>query len=462
MKKKLTILFLGFFACVLQASMFALPDGLKPGVDFWTKIYSFYDSNQVVYYDMVTNVIYSVLDLPRVPNEISSPKYRADVQKKFQEISDDITLITSKDAPKNLNPQQQKLAEILKKNDLNNVVDLTKRMRSQSGLKSQFAMGLKMSGRYVDEVKAVLQAQGLPTELVALVFVESLWNLNASSHAGASGPWGIVKETAVRSGIHVNKFTDERLDPVLGTWGAAQFLKKAKEGLGEWPLAITAYNYGYSGMLRAVAGLETKQIDVIIEKHSSPIFGYASKNYYLEFLAALHVYENHEKYFPGLTRDQPWNYELVQVLRPVEVRDLYTSGAISKDQLISFNPGLTKYTIDGHEVIPEQYSLRVPKGTSKIFYDRLKTVPNPKREQAKWKISTKYHAKGNETLDIIARKNGIITEFLTGKLGQPANYKPKGAINIRSYSYAFTQLQKIAENIVATLSPAKIATNPKR
>lgn len=440
-----------------KATMFALPDSLKPAVDFWKKIYSHYDSHQVVFYDTGNpNAIYAVLDLPKVPNEISSPKYRDQVQKQFKEISDDIALLSSPERPKKLDARLQKLADVISKNNLKDVVDLNKRLRSQNGLKSQFAMGLKMSGRYVDEVKAVLKAQGLPTDLVALVFVESLWNLNANSHAGASGPWGIVKETAVRSGIHVNKFTDERLDPVVATVGASEFLKKVMGGLGEWPLAITAYNYGYSGMLRAVAGLETKKIDVIIDKHISPIFGYASKNYYTEFLAALDVYNNHERYFPGLTIDQPWNYELVQILRPVSVGDLLASGAINKNDLSFYNPSLTRYTINGQEVIPSDYSLRVPKGKSQYFYDRLKTVPAPRREEAKWKISTKYHAKGTETLDIIAKKHGIIAEFLTSKLGQPAHYKPKGAINIRSYSYGFSQLKKIAENIVAALTPAKI------
>lgn len=465
MKQKIIyIVVSSLLAHLAWADMFALPKNLEPGFNFWKDVYSKYDSNQVVFYIMDRPEIrLDVLDLPKVPNEISAPKYRADVQKRMVEITDALNKLTSKEKPKDLSPLEQKIAEILKKNSLDNESDLVKRLRSQSGLKSQFGLGLKLSGRYIDEVKAVLVSQGLPAELVALVFVESLWNLNAVSHAGASGPWGFVRDTALRSGIFVNRFTDERLDPVVAAYGAAQFLKKAKEGLGEWPLAITAYNYGYAGMLRAVSALETKDIAKVIAEHESPIFGYASKNYYLEFLAALHVYTNREKYFPGLSADQPWNYELVQILRPIEVRDLVQSKAISKEHLAAYNPGLTRYTVDGHEVIPAQYTLRVPKGSSKIFYDRVKKIPESKREQAKWKISTKYHAKGNETLELIARKNGIFSNLLAGKLGQPVDYKPKkGAINIRSYFNGFTQLAKIAENIVATLSPAKIAANPKR
>ena len=179
---------------------------------------------------------------------------------------------------------------------MKNTPDLAKRLRSQSGLRSQFAMGLKNSGRFVDEMKSILRAQGLPEELIALVFVESMF-FPVISSAGAGGQWEIMHETALRLGIFVNKFTDERMDPIISTLAAAQFLKRAKEGLGKWPLAITAYNYGYAGMLRAVNNFGTQNIE-IIKKHESPIFGYACKNYYTEFLAALDVYNNREKYFP--------------------------------------------------------------------------------------------------------------------------------------------------------------------
>lgn len=451
---KKIFVFLVTASFTLQASMFVLPESLKPQVDFWTKIYSFYDTHQVVLHDRFEPMaIYHVIELPKIPNELSAPKFKDQVEKKLKSLSTDLELLTSEKRPQKLSSEQAKLDEVIKKFNLTKVTDLASRVRAQSGLKSQFAMGLKTSGRYVDEVKAVLKSQGLPTDLVAMVFVESLWNLTAVSHAGASGPWGIVKETAVRSGIHVNKFTDERLDPVLATLGAANYLKKAKEGLGEWSLAITSYNYGYNGMLRAVSGLETKKIDVIIDKHESPIFGYAVKNYYAEFLAAMHVYDNHEKYFPGLTKDQPWNYDLVTIERPLNVKDLLASNAVSKDSLAGLNPSLSKDTVNGSEVIPPGYSLRVPKGKSKHFYEKLKTVPAPKREQAKWVISTRHKAKGNESLDAITRKYGLIDGFLSEKLGQAGSYKPKGVINIRSYGYKFSKLGELTKDILAALTP---------
>lgn len=442
-------------------NIFALPDSLKKNFDLWRKIYSFYDSHQVVFYDMVNPyAIYDVLDLPKVPGEISSPRYRDQVQKRSQEIAKTIELLQGPARPKNLSQFEEQIDSVIKKNDLRDVADLNKRFRGQNGLKSQFALGLMMSGRYADEVKRLLKARGLPEELVAIVFVESLWNLSANSHAGASGPWGIVRETAIRSGIHVNRFTDERLDPLLATMAAAEFLSKAKGGLQEWPLAITAYNYGYAGMLRASSALATSNIEKIIAEHSSPIFGYASKNYYTEFLAALEVYSNHEIYFPDLLLEKPWDYELVQILRPIMVSDLFSSGAISKIELAYYNPGLTRYTINSEEVIPPEYTLRVPKAKAKLFYDSLKKIPTARREQAMWKISTKYQARGNESINYIAQKHGIIADLLANRLNQPLHYKPKGAINIRSYTYAFSQLKKVVESIFSPSSSSEVARKP--
>ncbi len=429
MRKILVILILVMCPNLGVSSLFSLPERLKPNVDFWTKIYSFYDTNQVVFHDLENFKIYDVLELPKVVNQLSSQVYKKEVKNKLKQISESLDK------------------------------DETKRLRAQSGLKSQFAVGLKISGRYVDEMKAILKSFDLPSDLIAMVFVESLFNLSASSGAGASGPWGLIKETAQTSGIFVNRFTDERLDPVVATVGAAQFLKKTKERLGNWPLTITAFNCGHNGMDRAAKNLGTNQLEVIIEQHESPIFGFASKNYYAEVLAAMRIFDNHEKYFPGLTKDQPWNYDLVQLLRPIEVSDLLTSKAISKTDLISFNPGLTKRTLEGHEVIPANYALRVPKGYKDLFYDKVKGIPNKNREQAQWKISTKYHAKGNETLELIAKKNGIDSQFLADRLGESTRYRPKGAIIIRSQAHRFSPLLEIGKDILASIIPSKIIKN---
>ena len=252
-QKLLSLCFLFCLSLDANRALFDTPKSLQSNVDFWLKVYSFFDSNEVVFFDEKDpSLIYAVLELPKVKNEISSPKYKPLVVKKFQSIEDILESLASGKKIEEPTDEYRQIENLISERSLLSQPDLKKRLRYQNGLKSQFALGLKLSGRYIDEMKAVLKTQNLPLELIALVFVESLFYIEANSYASASGPWGIIKETGIMSGIHINNFIDERYDPILSTLAAASFLQKTKKGLGEWPLAITAYNYGYPGMLRAV------------------------------------------------------------------------------------------------------------------------------------------------------------------------------------------------------------------
>jgi LysM repeat protein len=75
--------------------------------------------------------------------------------------------------------------------------------------------------------------------------------------------------------------------------------------LGSWPLAITAYNHGRGGMLRAQSEVGSSDITKVIDTYRGPLFGYASMNFYSEFLAAIDVYNNRQQYFGELSIEQP-------------------------------------------------------------------------------------------------------------------------------------------------------------
>jgi hypothetical protein len=107
----------------------------------------------------------------------------------------------------------------------------------------------------------------------------------------------------------VSGYRDDRLDPVRATQAAAQLLSHNHDLLGDWPLAITAYNYGTGGMLQAVEATGGGDYSQVFRRYDGPRFGFASKNYYSEFLAALQVYQYREAYFPGIDQEQPDYYE---------------------------------------------------------------------------------------------------------------------------------------------------------
>src|SRR5207237_4490387 len=132
-------------------------------------------------------------------------------------------------------------------------------------------------------------------EIALLPLVESSFENRARSNAGAAGIWQFTRGTG-RLYLNVNRKLDERLDPARATWAAARLLHDNYNALGSWPLAITAYNHGRAGMQRAQNEIGS-ELTSIIERYDGPLFGYASMNFYSEFVAAVEVYVNYRQYF---------------------------------------------------------------------------------------------------------------------------------------------------------------------
>ena len=159
---------------------------------------------------------------------------------------------------------------------------------------------LQRAGSWESHIAQTLAAQGLPPEIAALPHVESSFQPTAMSKAGAAGMWQFIRSTGRRY-LRIDGAVDERLDPYRSTEAAAQLLSYNYRLLGSWPLAITAYNHGAEGMRRARDQLGTDDIVRIVRQYQSPTFGFASRNYYCSFLAAMRLDRDPEKYFGNVT-----------------------------------------------------------------------------------------------------------------------------------------------------------------
>src|SRR5205823_3111101 len=130
------------------------------------------------------------------------------------------------------------------------LAELRDNVHTQVGIKERFRQGIIRSGRYAEVFQEIFEKQGVPAEIALLPLVESSFENRARSNAGAAGIWQFTRGTG-RLYLNVNRKLDERLDPARATRAAARLLHDNYNALGSWPLAITAYNHGRAGMLRA-------------------------------------------------------------------------------------------------------------------------------------------------------------------------------------------------------------------
>jgi hypothetical protein len=161
-------------------------------------------------------------------------------------------------------------------------------IRVQQGLREKVDEGLHRAGKLLPRIVAILRQHEVPAELAALPMVESTFNPAAYSKAGAAGLWQFIRSTGKQYSL-ISRKRDDRRDPVRATEAAAHLLRSNYEALGSWPLAIVAYNHGHAGIRAASTVVGSTAIEDIVARYNGPRFGFASKNFYAEFLAALDV-----------------------------------------------------------------------------------------------------------------------------------------------------------------------------
>ena len=136
----------------------------------------------------------------------------------------------------------------------------------------------------------IFRQVGVPSVITRLAFVESMFNYKARSRAGAVGVWQFMPKTG-KQFLVINRHIDERKSIYKSTRAAAKLLLINYRYLGSWPLAITAYNHGMGSMSKAVKKIGSSRIEDIIANYKGRSFGFASKNFYAEFLAAANIYK---------------------------------------------------------------------------------------------------------------------------------------------------------------------------
>jgi membrane-bound lytic murein transglycosylase D len=235
-------------------------------------------------------------------------------------------------------------------------------VRFQLGQADRFRAGIERSGLWREHIAATLAAAGLPPELVALPHVESSFDPTAYSKVGAAGVWQFMPGTA-RLYMRVDGAVDERMDPFRATEGAAQLLANNLRLLGSWPLALTAYNHGAAGMRRARDTMGTDDFAVIARRYRGPAFGFASRNFYPSFLAALTIDQDPQRFFPGVQRAAPLRPVQIAMPAAAPVAELARLLNLPQPVLRELNPALRPAVWSGERPVPAGYRLHLPTGS---------------------------------------------------------------------------------------------------
>jgi membrane-bound lytic murein transglycosylase D len=156
--------------------------------------------------------------------------------------------------------------------------------------------------------------------------------------------------------MRIDAVVDERRDPMASTRAAARLLKQNYQILSNWPLAITAYNHGTEGIFRGIQEVQSDSLVDLIRGYQSPTFGFASKNFYAEFLAVVQIAGNSENFFPFLRQHPPVSLHEVALKRPVALNAVLKPAAISHSDFFAWNPALEPTTM----VLPLGYRVNLP------------------------------------------------------------------------------------------------------
>jgi membrane-bound lytic murein transglycosylase D len=284
-------------------------------------------------------------------------------------------------------------------------------LRFQRGQRDKFERGLVRAGALEGEIRRILRAHGVPEDLAYLPHVESSFNARAYSKYGAAGMWQFMRSTGKRY-LVIDQAVDERLAPMVATRAAAQLLRDNHAQLGSWPLAITAYNHGAAGMKRARAKLGTDDIGTIVERYRGRTFGFASRNFYAQFLAARRLARDPEPHFGPLVRKRPEPVERVRLDFYADIRDLERHLGVPRDRLRALNPALRPAVFRSDKYVPREFELRLPPATVEGGASaRLASLPGELRHRAQRR--SLYHVvRRGETLGQIARRNGTTVASL--------------------------------------------------
>jgi membrane-bound lytic murein transglycosylase D len=327
---------------------------------------------------------------------------------------------------------------------------------------------LQVAGSYLPQMETIFEDEGMPLRLTRLPLVESSFNLNAYSKVGAAGLWQFMPSSA-RIYMRLDEAVDERRDPWESTRAAARHLKEDYAALGNWPLAVTAYNFGRAGLARGLREIKGETLDDLLRRWDGRRFGFASRNFYAEFLAASDVEHNYRDHFGDLTRRTPLQFESVKIQHYVAYDTLRHCAGADDAMFRTLNPGFRPEVLDGRLHVPPETTIRVPVGKSEEFKAAYAALGAEQRFEQQRFYYVRYRVQRGDTLGVIARRYGVSLSLLKEanasprllRIGQVLRIPPRSAAGqlVRVAALETAPAAAVVPTIATAGAPAATAVN---
>jgi membrane-bound lytic murein transglycosylase D len=432
-------------------TLFPRPQSLQPAITFWTRVYTEVDSiSGFVHDNRNLAVIYETLTFK--PTD-SNRRQQRRIEEVLERYRNALLALAGGKRTNLTSTEQRALKPWGKDATAKTLRTAADNLRFQRGQSDGFRDGLIRAGAWDRQIRAVLRELGVPEALAALPYVESSYHPSVRSSAGAAGLWQFTRFTGRRY-LRVDHVVDERLDPLESTRAAARLLQYNHSILKSWPLAITAYNHGLSGMRRAVRDTGTDDIGTIVRDYDGRLFGFASRNFYASFLAALDVSKDYRRYFGALARRPADNLQRIELPAYFPAEALSEGFGVNTTILQQLNPALQPAVWDGRKYVPRGYRLRLPDGMGgRKARERLARLAadDGQKEQIP---DIFYQVERGDTLSEIARRYRTTVTELMAMNGLRDPRRVRAGASLRVLSAATDEVAPVATLESATQSAA--------
>lgn len=349
---------------------FSTPEGLEDEIRFWRTVFGTYGDNHVVFYDeRFLNVIYEVNDFSGLAarqdltSQVKQQIRQKEIQRTTHRIAASLKRLAHGIPRDDLTDEERYYRKLFDGiEDPDRFEKASNRILVMQGQKDRLQRAIAKSIAWMGDIESIFEENGVPKELTALMFIESMFNPLALSTVGASGVWQFMPATG-RDYVSINKFWDDRNDILNASAGAARFLKDLYNQTGDWALAVNSYHSGLGRILNAVKTLGTKKIAFIIHNFQDPAYAFYSRNYVPEFYAVVSLLQNKDAFFGPIVEKDDRQYDIVQTSGFINLPKIAARFGIPLNVLRKLNTALKEEVLNGNLPLPPHYPLRVPKGT---------------------------------------------------------------------------------------------------